>query len=855
MIESQNIRQILAIMVTDIVDYTETMNNDEQKAWEYLKKQRTLIAPMISKMNGHMFKEMGDGTFSKFKSAIDAVHCAVKILEEAINNELPIRISVHLGDVMDDGVDVIGTGVNIASRINSLAKTGGIVISEDVWRQVRNQADLDATSMGQKEIKGIHQTVEVFELTFSPDGSVTKKVKVTETVTITDEDGKKVQAETAKKEFIKKVAIFPFEYDGEDESLNFLKYGFPFGCCISLLQDPLIELEFPNKMEFNGEDFINKLQKSGYDRGKNVPMPLKKKIAKELHCDYFVSGKIEFISSNYQITCKVFSSKNGKLLNETTKSAPNYQSLIDIFSMQIRKDIRIPPSHIDEIENLPFVELTTEKVEVFKKYIEGLTEREFENNYETSFNWIKEAVSTDPTFSLANFSLAFIGFLSNNQDFMEEANKAINSAIAHIYKLPDRLSYLIKMFNYLLFKGEPEKAEKVIKMWRRQYPESISPLLALGNLYRNRMKHKEAIDLYNEILSKYPDYYNAYNNLHLCFYLLGDYKNALINAEQYMKNCPTEAVSYENIADIYSRMCEGEKAKDYFEQALMLESDNCDYMASIAMEEFYLGNFSVAEDQLNDALTFCKSNKDFSTTYKKLSRYYSFRGKMKLSIDFSEKENHYLSKFYNPVDAMLMSVFNLGDYVLIGQKDIALKKQTERAKGLVHPWNLLAGLGEIFLYDEYNQDKVLLESGIKKVKEFLSIKPLDHIKIFQSYGNAQLYLFHKKFKEAIKEFDIVLTNFPDMKNHLIKQIMICHNENNDFQSAIKIGNDILQKDPNSPSIILEIVKSYISDGDTERAKEHLTKLLSIWEDADEEYLRFQDAKKLWKKLNTVKEPA
>ena len=228
---------------------------------------------------------------------------------------------------------------------------------------------------------------------------------------------------------------------------------------------------------------------------------------------------------------------------------------------------------------------------------------------------------------------------------------------------------------------------------------------------------------------------------------------------------------------------------------------------------------------------------------------------MKLSIDFSEKENHYLSKFYNPVDAMLMSVFNLGNYVLIGQKDIALKKQSERTKGLVHPWSLLAGLGEIFLYDEYNQDEKLLESGIKKVKEFLSIKPMDHIKIFQSYGNAQLYLFHKKFKEAIKEFDIVLTNFPDMKNHLIKQIMICHNENNDFQSAIKIGNDILQKDPNSPSIILEIVKSYISDGDTERAKEHLTKLLSIWEDADEEYLRFQDAKKLWKKLNTVKEPA
>ena len=106
MIEHQNIRQILAILVTDIVDYTEIMNTDEKKAWEYLKKQRDLIPPTVSKMNGQTFKEMGDGTFSKFKSAIDAVQCAVKIQEEANKNDFPIKISVHLGDVMDDGVDV-----------------------------------------------------------------------------------------------------------------------------------------------------------------------------------------------------------------------------------------------------------------------------------------------------------------------------------------------------------------------------------------------------------------------------------------------------------------------------------------------------------------------------------------------------------------------------------------------------------------------------------------------------------------------------------------------------------------------------------------------------------------------------
>ena len=73
MVENQNIRQILAIMVTDIVGYTQTMNEDDNKAWDYIKKQRAIIPPMVSKMNGFMFKEMGDGTYSKFKSAIDAV--------------------------------------------------------------------------------------------------------------------------------------------------------------------------------------------------------------------------------------------------------------------------------------------------------------------------------------------------------------------------------------------------------------------------------------------------------------------------------------------------------------------------------------------------------------------------------------------------------------------------------------------------------------------------------------------------------------------------------------------------------------------------------------------------------------
>ena len=854
MIESQNIRQILAIMVTDIVDYTETMNNDEQKAWEYLKKQRTLIPPMISKMNGHMFKEMGDGTFSKFKSAIDAVQCAVKIQEEAINNELPIRIAVHLGDVMDDGVDVIGTGVNIASRINSLAETGNIVISEDVWRQIRNQENMDATSLGQKDIKGFHQTVEVFELTYNPDGTITKKVKVTETVTITDEEGKEVQTEAAKKEFIKKVAIFPFEYDGEDKSLNFLKYGFPFGCSVSLLQDPLVEIEFPNEEELHGSDFIYQLRKSGYEKGEHVPLALKKKIAKELHCDYFIFGNIIFEDSNFQIESKIFNVANGKLVSEFLKKSLDYFSLIDDFSLQFKKDINIPSSHIEEIENIPFSEITTESTDAYKQFIEGILIKEYENDYENSIKSVIEATKIDPTFSLANFSLYWSAFLSNNEKYTPYKDQSINNALAHLYKLPARLSYLIKMHNYFFHKGDAEKAVKVIQMWKRQYPESLSPNMSLGRIYQRQRKFDEAIEVYNEVLNKYPEYTKVYHELCDCFAGKNDFENALIYGEKYLEKCPSEAVSYAYLGWIHGRMGNNETCKDYREQALMLESDNCRFMCKVAEADLSLGNFSEAEDQINEALNFCKTNQDFDDVYEIMGLYFLRRGRIKESIEANEKSAEYLAKFQNPIDSLLSTINKLPNYVLIGRDDEALKKLDNVTEKLLHPFNLLAGFGQILL-GGINGDKELLKTGINNMEEFLKIKDFPWLNIFSPYGNAMLNMHENNYNKAINLFEELFIHAVEMRSEIVWYITKCHNKNKDYQSAIKVATEELEKEPYQSKIILELSKSYIAEDETQKAKENLTKILSIWEDADEEYIYLKEAKKLWKELNTVKEPA
>ena len=141
------------------------------------------------------------------------------------------------------------------------------------------------------------------------------------------------------------------------------------------------------------------------------------------------------------------------------------------------------------------------------------------------------------------------------------------------------------------------------------------------------------------------------------------------------------------------------------------------------------------------------------------------------------------------------------------------------------------------------------------MEEFLKIKDFPWLNIFFPYGNAMLNMHENNYNEAINLFEELLIHAVEMRSEIAWYITKCHNKNKDYQSAIKVATEELEKEPYQSKIILELSKSYIAEDETQKAKENLTKILNIWEDADEEYIYLQEAKKLWKKLNTVKETA
>ena len=167
-------RKIAAILVADVVGYSRLAGADEDRTLSRLRGLRSdLIDPAIAAHHGRVVKRTGDGIIIEFRSVVDAVRCAIEVQTGMVerNAGLPperrieFRVGIHLGDVVEeaDG-DLMGDGVNIAARLEGIAKPGGICISDDAFRQVKSRLDLKVSDLGSVPLKNIAEPLRVYSL-------------------------------------------------------------------------------------------------------------------------------------------------------------------------------------------------------------------------------------------------------------------------------------------------------------------------------------------------------------------------------------------------------------------------------------------------------------------------------------------------------------------------------------------------------------------------------------------------------------------------------------------------------------------------------------------------------------------
>ncbi|PBB38453.1 adenylate/guanylate cyclase domain-containing protein [Mesorhizobium sp. WSM3868] len=174
-------RKLAAILAADVVGYSRLASEDEDRTLARLRALRSdLIDPIIAVHNGRVIKRTGDGALVEFRSVVDAVRCAVEVQNGMVernagvpqDRRIEFRIGIHLGDVVEesDG-DLMGDGVNIASRLEGVAAPGAICLSEDAYRQVKARLDLSVSDLGSTQLKNIAEPIRVYSLQVGSAGT------------------------------------------------------------------------------------------------------------------------------------------------------------------------------------------------------------------------------------------------------------------------------------------------------------------------------------------------------------------------------------------------------------------------------------------------------------------------------------------------------------------------------------------------------------------------------------------------------------------------------------------------------------------------------------------------------------
>jgi TolB-like protein/class 3 adenylate cyclase len=320
MTEERLQRRLAAILSADVVGYSRLIGIDEAGTLKRLKAiRRDLIDPAIAAHAGRIVKLMGDGALVEFASAVDAVTCAIEIQRQLREhyaasseaNPIQFRIGINVGDIIIEGEDILGDGVNIAARIEGIAQPGGISISEDAWRQVQRKVAANFVDGGEQSLKNIAQPVRVYRVDLGGEGSAPPAAAASQPVATASPVPDKPS-----------IAVLPFQNMSGDPEQDYF--------CDGLVEDIITTLS-----KLAGLRVIARNSSFVY-KGRSVDI---REAAKQLSVRYVLEGSVRTSGNRIRITAQLIDAKDGAHV-----WAERYdRALDDIFPSRTKSRSSWPP--------------------------------------------------------------------------------------------------------------------------------------------------------------------------------------------------------------------------------------------------------------------------------------------------------------------------------------------------------------------------------------------------------------------------------------------------------------------------------------------------------------------------------
>jgi adenylate cyclase len=380
-------RRLAAILAADVAGYSRLMGEDEEGTLARLKAlRRELADPKIKEHRGRIVKTTGDGLLIEFASVVDAVRCAVEVQREMVERNVDVprdcriefRMGINLGDIIRDGLDIYGDGVNVAARLEALAEPGGICVSRVVRDQVRDKLAFSFEDMGEQRVKNIARPVRVH------------RILVGETA----EGSQSAAAAAASLRLAlpdkPSVAVLPFTNMSGDPEQEFVSDGIAEDVITALSRYPSL--------------FVIARNSTFTYKGRAVDV---KQVGRELGVRYVLEGSMRKAGNRIRVTAQLVEAETGKHV-----WAERYdRDLADIFAVQDEiteaVTVAIAPA-IADAEQQRALRKPPGSLDAWAAYQRGLWHLSKANPDDDTVaqNFFRQAIDLDPTFAAAYSALA-----------------------------------------------------------------------------------------------------------------------------------------------------------------------------------------------------------------------------------------------------------------------------------------------------------------------------------------------------------------------------------------------------------------------------------------------------------------
>ena len=533
-------RLLAAIMFTDMVGYTAMMQEDEQNAKIARDRHRSILEEKINEYSGNLLQYYGDGSLSIFNSGIEAVRCAIEIQKNLMEEpKIPVRVGIHVGDIVKEDDGIYGDGVNIASRIESISVPGAVLISDRLQDELGNKPDIKTRSLGKFHLKNVKRQIEVFAVASD---------------NITVPTSKEINSEKAKP--VKSIAVLPFVNMSADPENEYFSDGIT-----EEILNALVKVE--------GLQVTSRTSSFAF-KNKNLDA---REIGKQLSVSTILEGSVRRAGNKIRITAQLINAADGYHVWSEVYD----RKLEDIFEVQdeisnkIVNTLREKLTGEDHKRHL--ITATTDNLEVYNLYLKGTYNLKKWNpeGARKGIEILKQAIKIEPEFAPAHSSISFgyvmlgsMGQMPAEQaykyarDFAQEALK-LDANLAEVY-VSLGLVYIFVDWNlkkahkafqkaltlkpgdanvhhafyvYLTAAGKLNDAVEEMQLAVQLDPLSLPINHSLADAYLCAKRYEEALEQINKTLELDQNFRSAWETKGWAHFLLGEQKEAIDSFLKY----------------------------------------------------------------------------------------------------------------------------------------------------------------------------------------------------------------------------------------------------------------------------------------------------------------------------------